>query len=140
MVLALTGCGGVVEGTKDALNKGGELAGRAASEVVEGVATGVEKTWSIDVVLSEELRSKGLSAGRTQVEVDSMGMANRLIVYLIAAHGCTDTLHAVATDEEGREMGRSSLVVSLASGSADYHTFRFQDRTDLERKSRIDIR
>ena len=57
-VLAIAGCGRMVDGTKDALNKGGELAGSAATEVIEGVATGVEDTWSINVVLSDDLMDK----------------------------------------------------------------------------------
>lgn len=138
--LALASCGRVAEGTKDALNKGGELAGSAATEVIEGVATGVENTWSIDVLLSEELEAKGVSLGKTQVESDSAGMDNRLIVYMIAEHGLNDTLQAIAVDEDGREMGRSTLITDLAPGAANHVTFKFQARTDLERKSRVEIR
>ncbi|HRH39705.1 MAG TPA: hypothetical protein PK760_15250, partial [Flavobacteriales bacterium] len=75
-------CGRVAEGAKGALNKGGEIAGTAATEVIEGVTTGVEETWNLDVVLSDELKAKGLVLGKTQVESDSAGMDNRLIVYV----------------------------------------------------------
>lgn len=133
-------CGRVVEGTKDALNKGGELAGSAATEVIEGVTTGVEDTWSVDVSLSQELAKQGLAIGKTQVEPDSAGMDNRLIVYISSTHAYQGTLNAVALDEEGREMGRASLAADLPAGSADYYTLQFQARTDLERKSRVEIR
>lgn len=136
----MAGCGRVVEGTKEALNKGGELAGSAATEVIEGVATGVEDTWSVDVTLSEAVRAKGLSIGRTQVEADSAERNNTLIVYLIAGAAYTDTLQALATDEKGLEMGRCTAVISMASGDADHVLFRFQDRTDLERKCSVVIR
>ncbi len=139
-MLALCACGRMAEGTKDALNKGGELAGSAATEVIEGVTTGVEDTWSVDVVLAEELRTRGLAVGKTQVESDSAGMDNRLIIYLSSERAFADTLHATAVDEDGREMGRSNLVLNLSAGSADYHTLIFQARTDLERKSRVEIR
>ncbi len=138
--LLAVGCGRVVEGTKDALNKGGELAGSAATEVIEGVTTGVEDTWSVDVTLTAELAKAGLAIGKTQVESDSAGMDNRLIVYLSATNAFSGTLNAVALDEEGREMGRASLSVDLQAGSADYHTFLFQSRTDLERKSKVVIK
>ena len=36
-------------------------------------------------------------------------------------------------------MGRARLPVQLKAGSADYHTLVFQSRTDLERKSRVEI-
>ena len=142
VVLTITafGCGRVVDGTKDALNKGGELAGSAATEVIEGVTTGVENTWSIDVLLTEELKARGLAVGKTQVESDSAGMDNLLIVYLSAERAFKDTVQAVAMDEDGREMGRSTLVLDLPAGSADYHTLKIQSRTDLERKSRVEIR
>lgn len=139
-MLVLLSCGRVVEGTKEALNKGGELAGSAATEVIEGVATGMEETWSVDVTLSDELRAHGLSLGRIQVEADSMGYANRLVVYMIAAKASQDSLFATATDEEGREMGRSVAVIGLPANGAEYITFQFQGRTDLERKSRVSIR
>ena len=137
---AIAGCGRMVDGTKDALNKGGELAGSAATEVIEGVATGVEDTWSINVVLSDELKAQGLTVGKTQVEADSAGMDNQLIVYLGADKDLSRAVSAVAMDEEGREMGRSGLHLDLTAGNADYFTFKFQSRTDLERKSRVEIR
>lgn len=139
-ILLLFSCGRVVEGTKDALNKGGELAGSAATEVIEGVTTGVEDTWSIDVALSEELKAKGLTIGKTQVESDSADMDNMLIVYVVADQAFNGAVNAVASDEEGREMGRSQLIMELPAGGADYFTFHFQSRTDLERKSRVVLR
>lgn len=138
--LLLTACGRMAEGTKDALNKGGEFAGSAATEVVEGVTSGVEKSWSIDVALSDELKAQGLSIGKTQVEADSAGVDNQLIVYIGTDKAFSGALSAVATDEEGREMGRSGLQIDLAAGNADYFTFKFQARTDLERKSRVVLR
>lgn len=140
IIIVALGCGRVVDGTKDALNKGGELAGSAATEVIEGVTSGVENTWSLDVQLSDDLRSRGLAIGKTQVEADSAGMDNMLILYLSAERAFADTLQAIAVDEDGREMGRSALVLDLSAGSANYHTLKFQSRTDLERKSRVEIR
>ena len=139
-LLLLFSCGRVSEGTKDALNKGGEFAGSAATEVIEGVTTGVEDAWSIDVQLSDELEAQGLSIGKTQVETDSAGMDNLLIVYIGSDKTFSGAVSAVATDEDGREMGRSGLQLDLAAGNADYFTFKFQARTDLERKSRVVIR
>lgn len=140
LAVCLAGCDGMVEGTRNALNKGGELAGNAAGEVIDGVTSGLEKARSIEVVLSDELRSAGLSLGRTQVEKDSTGTADRITIYLVAERGASDTLQAIAADAEGREMGRSSVVLSMAAGAAAYHTFRFQEGTDLAHTSRIEVR
>lgn len=140
MLLLLCSCGRVVDGTKDALNKGGELAGSAATEVIEGVTTGVEKTWAVEVDLSEDLRARGLGVGRFMVETDSSGTANRLVLYLSADRSFSDTIQATARDADGVEMGRASLLLALPAGAADYHVLRFQSRTDLERKSRVELR
>lgn len=137
---ALSACGRMAEGTKSALNKGGEIAGAAATEVVEGMTTGVEKTWSIDVRLSDALKAQGLSLGRTLVEADSAGRDNRLVVYLIADQGFDGPVSAIAYDQHGAEFGRAARAVKLAAGAADFQEFRFQGRTDLERKSRVELR
>lgn len=139
-VIILTSCGRISNGTKGLLNKSGEFAGSAATEVIEGVTTGVERSWGLNIELNESLGSRGLVLGKVQVKTDSAGMANHLILYLSTDQRIQDTLHATAFDEEGREMGRGLLVVDLPAGGAEFHNIRFQDRTDLERKSRVTIR
>ncbi len=135
--LLLVGCGRVKEEARDALNKGGELAGSAAGEVIEGVATGVEETWSVEVQLSEAVKARGLSLGKVQVESDSAGRDNRVILYCSASQPFQDTLNALAFDKDGKEMGRASVVIDLPANGADFHTLRFQSLTDLERKCRV---
>lgn len=139
-LILLAGCGRVAEGTKNALNKGGEIAGTAATEVAEGVATGMAKTWSVEVGLSPELKQRGLSLGKTMVEADSAGTDNILVLYVIAAQEFNGPVTAVAIDKEGREYGRAVGEVRLAANGADYFTLRFQGRTDLERKTQIELR
>lgn len=138
--LALAACGRMADGTRKALNKGGEIAGAAATEVVEGVAAGVEKTWSLDIRLSEELKQQGLGLGKVLVDKDSAGTDNVLVLYVTAARDFDGTMSAVAFDKDGLEYGRASAPVKLAAGGADYLTLRFQSRTDLERKSRVELR
>jgi len=135
--LLLVGCGRVKEEARDALNKGGELAGSAAGEVIEGVATGVEESWSIEVQLSDAVKARGLSLGKVQVEADSAGRDNRVILYCSTTRPFQDTLNALAYDKDGKEMGRASVVIDLPANGADFHTLRFQALTDLERKSRV---
>ncbi|MFN6176804.1 MAG: hypothetical protein ACK46G_04625 [Flavobacteriales bacterium] len=138
-LLLLAGCGRVTDGTKDALNKGGELAGKAASEVLEGVTTGVEKTLAVEVSVSEGLGARGITLGSRDVAQDAEGRTNALVVYLVAERDFNDTLSAMAYDKEGKEMGRAMLPVQLAAGSADHYVFQFQARTDLTRKSKVVI-
>ena len=137
---ALCSCQRAKEGAKEALNTGGELAGKAASEVLEGVKTGVEETWSVSVRLSPELLSKGVSLGKVSVESDSLGNDNLLVVYLTNEKALRDTLNVLAFDKDSMEMGRAAMVVDAAAGAGAYYDVRFPARTDLERKSTVFIR
>jgi hypothetical protein len=140
LVLLLASCDWAGNKTKQALNKGGELAGTAATEVLEGVTTGVERTWKVDVQLSEDLVQRGMVLGKTQVVSDEQGNDNRLFLYLSTEIGLRDTLSAIAYDQEGLEMGRTRFVIDAAPNSGDHYELRFQERTDLERKARVLIR
>jgi hypothetical protein len=136
----LSACNWAGETTKNALNKGGELAGSAATEVIEGVTTGVENSWSVDVQLSEALKGRGLKLGKTMCESDANGRDNKLVVYFSTDAAFTDTLTAIAFDQSGSEMGRTQVVLALPVHGADFATLQFQAFTDLERKSRVEIR
>lgn len=139
LAVLLVACGRVTEEARHALNKGGELAGSAAGEVLEGVTTGVEETWSVEVVLSDALKARGLALGKVQVLADSAGRDNRVVLYCSTTAAFQDTLTALAYDKDGAEMGRASLAVGLPAGGADHFTLQFQALTDLERKSRVVI-
>ena len=139
-VLLLSSCNWAENKTKQALNKGGELAGSAATEVIEGVTTGVERTWKVDVQLSDALRAQGLQMGKTVVLSDEQGRNNRLKVYLSTDLGLQDTLSAIAFDKDSLEMGRTTMIVSAAPNSGDHYELLFQEDTDLGRKSRVLIR
>lgn len=139
LVVLLVSCGRVKDEAREALNKGGELAGSAAGEVLEGVTTGVEESWSVDVVLSDALKARGLALGKVQVQADSAGRDNQVVLYCSSSAAFADTLRALAYDKDGAEMGRASLAIELPAGGADHFTLRFQALTDLERKSRVVI-
>jgi hypothetical protein len=136
----LSACNWAEHKTKSALNKGGELAGSAATEVIEGVTTGVERTWSVDVSLSKELQEQGLALGKVSSEIGLDDRENKVILYLSASRAYQDTIVALAFDKDGLEMGRTAFVVEAQAGSGDFHVVQFQRFTDLERKSRVELR
>lgn len=137
---ACIGCNRAKEGAKDALNAGGELAGKAASEVIEGVTSGVEETWKVDVRLSPELVARGVGLGKTEVNSDTLGNDNHVVVYITTEKALRDTLQVLAIDKDSLEMGRALLIVDAPAGSGNYYDVRFPARTDLERKSTVLIR
>lgn len=136
----MSGCDWAEHKTKQVLNKDGELAGSAATEVIEGVTTGVERTWKVEVQLSDALRGQGLQMGKTVVFSDAQGRSNRLKVYLSTDVGMQDTLSAIAFDKDSLEIGRSTMIVNAAPNSGDHYELQFQEDADLERKSRVLIR
>jgi hypothetical protein len=140
LIAVLCSCQRAKEGAKEALNTGGELAGKAAGEVLEGVKTGVEETWSVNVRLSPELISNGVSLGKVTVDTDGQGSDNLLVVYLTNERPLRDTLHVLAFDKDSLEMGRTTLVMDAEAGTGAFYEVQFPARTDLERKSTVFIR
>lgn len=138
-LLLLLACGRVKHETKEALNEGGRMAGTAASEVIEGLTTGVEETWKVDIALSDTLMKQGLALGKVSVEAGTNGNDNILVIYLTNTAAIDDTLRVLAYGNDGLEMGRSTIAVQAAAGSGDYYEARFPNRTDLERKGKVVI-
>lgn len=139
VLVLLAACDRAKQGAKDALNTGGELAGKAATEVLEGVASGVEETWSVQVQLSPQRRQQGLGLGKTAVEGDTLGKSNKLVLYLTNTAAVDDTLRVTAFGKDSLEMGRALLPIKAAAGSGAYYEVHFPARTDLGRKDRVTI-
>lgn len=137
--ILLVACDRAKQGTKDVLNEGGRVAGTAAGEVLEGVTTGVEDTWSVKVDLSEARKQQGLGLGKVEVETGEGGNDNLLVVYLTTTTAVNDSLRVIAYDNDGAEMGRTMVRINAAAGSGDFYEAQFPKRTDLERKSRVTI-
>ncbi len=77
-------CNKIKNTAKKALNKGGETVGKTATEIVEGVTEGVEKTLKCDIKLSDQLKNAGLRTGTYSIRKDSNSVnRNVLTLYLI---------------------------------------------------------
>lgn len=137
--LGLGACNRARQGAKEALNTGGEIAGKAAGEVLEGVTTGVQETWSVNVQLSDTRKAQGLGLGRTSVESGTNGNDNVLVVYLTNDAAINDTLRVIAYDKDSLEMGRATVPVKAGAKAGAFYDVHFPDRTDLERKCRVVI-
>ena len=68
-VIMLVACDRAKQGAKDALNEGGRAAGTAATEVLEGVTTGVEDTWSVKVEMSDARKQQGQDAVEKRIHI-----------------------------------------------------------------------
>lgn len=137
LLAGLTAChSGVREDTKDAINKGGEAVGKAAGEFFEGVSEGVERTLQCTLELSPSITEAGVSTGAHSVENEG-GKDNKLVLYLIFENDFKRTLTFKAFNKAGEEVGRTTVEVNAKAGEAGYYDVVFDERTQLESKSRV---
>lgn len=131
-------CDGLKQKTKETINKGGEAVGKTATEFIEGVTEGVDKTLQCELSLSEDLLEKGLRTGKFSVENDSIGGKNNLLtLYIIFNKDFNSTIISKIFDKNGLEIGRTKLSVNGRAGDAGYYDFVFDKRTYIEARSKI---
>jgi hypothetical protein len=136
--LLVFSCNRVKDKTMEMINKGGETAGKTATEFFEGVTEGVDKTLQCEVSVSQTLKEKGLRTGKFSIESDSLdGRNNVFTVYLIFDKDFNGPITAFTFDKNGAENGRSTLQVEGESGEARFVDFYFDKRTYIEAKSKI---
>jgi type V secretory pathway adhesin AidA len=135
----LTCCSTISNKTKETINEGGEVVGKTATEFIEGVGNGIDKTLALTINVSTELKSKGLETGKYYVTGTENGEDHVLNLYFIFNKELKETLVAKAFDKDGIEMGRVSANVNGNAGEATYVEFKFDHRANLENKGRISI-
>ena len=131
-------CDRIGNGAKDVLHEGGRKAGRVAGEVMEGMADGVERSFDVELGLSESIRQAGVSSGEFHVKSDST-TDDLLAVYLIFEQRFEDTVLARVINQHGLEKGRVYLPVKARAGQAGYYDFRFDPRTNMDAKDHVEI-
>ncbi len=140
MTIALGACSRVKEKTKSTINKGGETIGKSATEFIEGVSEGVDKTLECTISLSKELQNVGLQTGTFTLHSDAAtGNKNKLTLYLIFKNDTDRILRIIALNKSGLEVGRSTLTVKGKAGEAGYFDFTFDERTNIEHRSTLQV-
>ncbi|MBL0913936.1 MAG: hypothetical protein IBJ09_16340 [Bacteroidia bacterium] len=135
----LTACNGLRNETDSVIGKSGEVVGKSAGEFFSGVGEGVEKTLDCKVILSDELKNKGLSTGVYTVESSVGGAQNVFTLYLIFARDFSGDVQALVKDPAGAEKGRVTRSISDKAGNAGYTEFAFDPRTNIESKNVIEL-
>ena len=138
LLFAITACDGIQQKTKESINKGGEAVGKTATEFIEGVTEGVDKTLQCELNLSQVLLDKGLQTGKFSVENDTVGGKNNvLILYIIFNKDFNSTIMSKVFDKNGLEIGRTKVAIKGKAGNAGYYDFVFDKRTHIEVRSKI---
>jgi hypothetical protein len=122
---------------KQAVNKTGEIAARAGSELADGMAKGVEKTFQNEVTITPALQQAGLSHGKILINSSDSGTDNIISAYLIFGSAFDRTVTVRVLDEQGLEYGRASLQLKGLAGQARYEDFIFDKRTHIQSKSKL---
>ena len=129
-------CNKVKETAKATINKSGEVVGKTATEFVEGVTEGVDRTLDCKIELSKNLIDCGLKTGKFTIENDSVGnQNNKMVVYLIFDKEINRELFVKVLDKKGVESGRCKINVEGKIGDAKYYDVVFDKRTNIETKS-----
>ncbi len=133
-------CNRISQKAKTTINKTGETVGETATEFFEGVAVGVDKTLECDIVLSDDLKKKGLKTGTFSISGETGGENNNeLTIYFIFEKDFQRSVLAKAYNKKGLEIGRSKITVSGTKDGAGYFDFKFDERTDIGVRNKIVI-
>ena len=136
--ITITACHSVTDSTKKAINKTGQAIGTGASELVRGIASGVENSLNDSFFVSASLKDKGVTVGKFNVTNDtSSPNKNKLSLYMIFAKDFKGTVTAKVFDKDGQEYGRATATVAARHEDAKFVDFIFDNRTDLEGKSKF---
>ena len=138
MTLFIISCDQVKNKTKSTINKGGEVVGKTATEFIEGVSEGVDRTLQCEISLSDKLINNGVKTGKYSIENSQLGGENNVfVVYLIFDKALNAPITVKAFDKKGIEIGRSKLDVAGKAGDAGYYEFEFDKRTYIEARGKL---
>jgi hypothetical protein len=123
--------------TKEGINKTGEIVSKAGSEFAEGARKGIEKTFSNEIVLSDALKSKGLSYGKIIITGTDSTTDNLLSAYLVFEKDFDQQITLKVFGEDKLEFGRVAQPVKARAGEAKYIDFIFDKRTNIDSKGKV---
>ena len=139
LTVTLLSCNWAKTKAKDTVNEAGQVAGKAGSEFVNGVAKGIEKTFQNEVVLSDDLKMKGVKTGKIIIHGSDSTVDNILSVYFIFDKDFNQGITIKVISNEGQEYGRLTQVVTGRQGEAKYLDFIFDKRTNIDGRGKLQI-
>lgn len=136
-IATVSSCNRVKEKARETAHYAGTVAGKASSEFVDGAADGITQTFDCTLELTKALEEKGLKTGKFKITTDASGNQNVVSVYLIFNKDYKGQVSVKIFDSKNAEYGRAAANLEVKAGKAQYVDFTFDQRTDIERKSRI---
>lgn len=126
----------VIDGAGKALQKEGKEAVESASkgigELIKGVNSGVNESINNSKIISEPTFKLNFEECKAEkVYGSDTDKVKKVNVYLIAKNDFKGKLLLKAFDSNKKEIGRSSIEVSIKKDDAKYVDFSFDERTHL---------
>ncbi len=137
LIICFAACDRVKQKTSTAVNKTGEAVGKGSSGFINSVSEGISKTFNSTVSLSDALEAKGLEVGKFTIDSkDSLDHNNNVLtLYFIFNQDINQNIMIKLLDDDGKEYGRISQLLSGIKGEAKYVDFLFDRRVDIEEQS-----
>ena len=132
--IALFSC--QTEEGNEKLADAGETVGKSAATIAKSLKSGIEKATKINIEMSENLKTRGLSTGKITLGSKG-GRHNMLNVYLIFDKKINRNVTMKVMDAEGLELGRTKVLVKGEPGDAKFVDFVFDTRTNIDRDNKI---
>ncbi|WP_118975504.1 hypothetical protein [Taibaiella koreensis] len=133
----VSSCNRAREKAKQSVNYAGAVVGKGSSEFLDGVADGVSQSFDCTLELAKVLQSKGVKGGKFRITTSNNGHENVVSVYLIFDKDYKGPVSARIFDSKDQEYGRATASLDVRAGSAGFTDLVFDERTNIERKSRI---
>ena len=130
----LTACR--TEEGNEKLADAGVKVGQSAATLAKSVKSGIEKASKINISISDNLKSKGLSTGKITL-ASKGGRHNVLNVYLIFDKKINRNVTLKVSDSQGLELGRTRILIKGEPGEAKFVDFIFDSRTNIDRDNKI---
>lgn len=137
--LMLTSCDWAKDKTKGAINKTGEIVGKAGSEFGSGVYKGVKKTFENEIKISDDLKSKGLEIGEVTINSKDSTVDNVLTTYVIFNSSINQMVTIKLFNESGKEFGRLTEKIKGEKGESKYFDFIFDRHVRIGTRGNITI-
>lgn len=139
VVIVTSSCNWTKDKAKQGANKTGEVVAKTGSEFVDGVAKGIEKSFSNEIIMTDNLKASGLKTGKILIRSSDSTTDNILSPYLIFEKDFDQIIMVKVFDEQGLEYGRTTQTVSAKANEAKYFDFVFDKRTNIDGKGKISL-
>lgn len=139
LAICLASCNEIKDTAKEGLNKGGEMVGKGASEFMEGVTEGVDRTLECTLLLSDSLKAKGISHGVFSISSSANASNNVASVYFVFSQDFRGDITMKAVTKEGLEAGRATTNIIAKANDAQHVDFAFDPRTHIDVRSTLEL-